>query len=126
MKAKAKRTLTCVLPVAKNRTGQCIGCGACCRLPNPCHFLKYREDGGSFCSIYPVRPLNCRKYPRTASECLTSATCGFQFEQIPAPERLPLHRRLPAMISSRMLHLISITSWVHMSLIFKQLKKLFY
>lgn len=126
MKAKAKRTLTSVLPVAKTRTGQCVGCGACCRLPNPCSFLKYGENGSSFCSIYTIRPLNCRKYPRTASECLTSATCGFRFEELPADAHLPMpiYRRLP-FISSGTLHLFTFTVWMHMSVIFRTLKKLF-
>ena len=38
------------------------------------------EDGQSYCSIYLIRPLNCRKYPRTESECVTEDTCGFRFE----------------------------------------------
>jgi hypothetical protein len=124
LKSKAKRTITSVFPVAKNRTGQCVGCGACCKLPHPCSFLKYNEDGRSFCAIYTIRPLNCRKYPRTASECLTSDTCGFRFEQLPAHSLLPIHRRFP-IISSGTLHVFTLASWMHMSAIFKTLKKLF-
>jgi Fe-S-cluster containining protein len=75
-----KRTLTCVLPVSKRRKGHCVNCGACCKLPNVCLFLKYKPDGGSYCSIYPIRPLNCRKYPRTKSEHITQDTCGHTFE----------------------------------------------
>lgn len=125
LKAKAKRTITSVLPVSKARTGQCVGCGACCKLPNPCYFLKYGEDGRSFCSIYTVRSLNCRKYPRTASECLTSATCGFRFEQLPTSDYLPIHRRFPLVTSGTLHLLFSLASWLHMSVIFRQLKKLF-
>jgi Fe-S-cluster containining protein len=78
---RLKRTLTSILPVAKNRKGNCIDCGACCKLPNKCYFLKYKEDGKSYCStIHPIRPLNCRKYPRTESEHITKETCGFWFE----------------------------------------------
>jgi len=123
LKAKAKRTLTSVLPVAKTRTGQCMGCGACCKLPNPCFFLKTGEDGRSFCAIYTVRPLNCRKYPRTESECLTSDTCGFRFEQLPETNHLPVLRRLP-FLTSGMFHLFTLASWLHMSTILRQLKKL--
>jgi len=125
LKAKAKRTITSVLPVSKTRSGQCIGCGACCRLPSPCYFLKYREDGSGFCSIYAIRSLNCRKYPRTASECLTSATCGFRFEQKhPKTDYLPIQRRLP-FLSSGIMQLFGLASWLHMSVIFRHLKKLF-
>lgn len=77
--AKIKRTFTSVLPVAKNRTGKCIDCGECCKLPNLCPFLKFKSNGKSYCSIYPIRPLNCRKYPRTESEHITKDTCGFKF-----------------------------------------------
>jgi Fe-S-cluster containining protein len=78
--AKLKRTLTCVLPVDKKRNGQCKRCGACCKLPNVCLFLRFDEHGLAECSIYPIRPLNCRKYPRTKSELVTSSTCGHTFE----------------------------------------------
>jgi len=78
--AKIKRTFTSVLPVAKNRKGQCVNCGACCKLPNVCKFAKTSEDGKIYCAIYPIRPLNCRKYPRTASELITPETCGFHFD----------------------------------------------
>jgi Fe-S-cluster containining protein len=80
MIAKAKRTITSVLPVSERRKGTCINCGACCKLPNICPFLEYRADGKSYCTIYPIRPLNCRKYPRTKSEFITADTCGFRFQ----------------------------------------------
>jgi len=78
--AKLKRTLTSVLPVASNRKGRCVRCGACCKLPNVCRFLRYDERGKSWCACYWLRPLNCRKYPRTESEWITSDTCGHSFE----------------------------------------------
>ena len=78
--ARIKRTFTSVLPVAEQRRGQCIQCGACCKLPNVCPFLKSNGDGHIYCRIYPIRPLNCRKYPRTPSEHITAETCGFHFE----------------------------------------------
>jgi Fe-S-cluster containining protein len=78
--AKLKRTLTCVLPVSKRRKGQCNHCGACCKLPNVCKFIKTRKDGKIYCAIYPIRPLNCRKYPRTESEHITTDVCGYRFE----------------------------------------------
>jgi Fe-S-cluster containining protein len=78
--AKIKRTSTSILPVSDKRKGQCVGCGACCRLPNVCPFLKHGPDGKSYCSVYVIRPLNCRKYPRTESEFITADTCGHRFE----------------------------------------------
>ena len=78
--AKTKRTLTSVLPVSKKRKGACVNCGACCKLPYVCPFLKHKPDGRSYCEIYPIRPLNCRRYPRAESEFSTADTCGFRFE----------------------------------------------
>ena len=78
--AKLKRTFTSVLPVDKNRQGNCKRCGSCCKLPNRCAFLRFNEQGLSECAVYPFRPLNCRKYPRTKSELITADTCGFNFD----------------------------------------------
>jgi hypothetical protein len=77
--AKIKRTFTSVLPVAENRKGKCIHCSRCCKLPNVCPFLRYRGKK-SYCAIYPIRSLNCRKYPRTESECVTLKGCGYRFK----------------------------------------------
>ncbi len=88
MKAKIRRTLTSILPVAENRRGACNNCGACCKLPTPCRFLGHKASGESYCRIYSLRPLNCRKYPRAAGELITAETCGFWFEDVegaPAP-----------------------------------------
>ncbi|HUT61227.1 MAG TPA: hypothetical protein VNA25_25540 [Phycisphaerae bacterium] len=81
MKDKIRRTLTCLLPVSPRRRGKCIGCGACCKLPNRCAFLRYDSDGRSRCAIYRFRPLNCRKYPRVPSEFITADTCGHRFDE---------------------------------------------
>ena len=78
--AKTKRTFTSILPVSERRQGCCVNCGACCKLPNACPFIKSGEDGKEFCSIYAIRPHNCRKYPRTESELITQETCGYKFE----------------------------------------------
>jgi len=78
--ARVKRTLTSVLPVSGGRRGQCVHCGACCRLPNVCPFLKTDGNGADYCAIYRIRPLNCRKYPRTPGEHITADTCGFRFD----------------------------------------------
>lgn len=79
--AKIKRTFTSVLPITKNREGKCLDCGACCKLPTVCPFLKYKDDGKSYCSIHSIRSLNCRKYPRNESEHITKENCGFYFKK---------------------------------------------
>lgn len=79
MKAKMKRFLTSLLPVADNRRGECNRCGQCCKLPFPCPFLRFDAEGLSSCAAYLVRPPSCRKYPRTLAENLTTETCGYYF-----------------------------------------------
>ena len=78
--AKTKRTLTSILPISQRREGECVNCGECCKLLNICPFLKYESDKKSYCAVYKIRPLNCRKYPRTASEFITLDTCGYKFK----------------------------------------------
>ncbi len=80
-RAKIIRTFTSVLPVSNKRQGNCKNCGACCRLPTPCAFLKISKDGSSFCCVYKFRPPNCRVYPRTDGEFLTRDTCGHKFDK---------------------------------------------
>jgi hypothetical protein len=77
---KLARTITSILPVDSRRDGSCNNCGACCKLPFRCAFLKTDGDGKSFCSAYKFRPLNCRKFPRTAAQLEPVAdVCGFSF-----------------------------------------------
>ena len=64
----------------KKDEDRCVHCGACCRLPNDCRFIKTNGDGKIYCAAYPIRPLNCRKYPRTESELITADTCGYGFD----------------------------------------------
>jgi Fe-S-cluster containining protein len=78
--AKIKRTFTAFLPVSRTRRGRCLRCGACCKLPNICPWLAYDAEGKAICKIYSLRSLNCRKYPRTKSEHLTTSTCGMHFD----------------------------------------------
>lgn len=78
--AKFRRLATCWLPISPHRTGQCVQCGACCKLPITCPFLKTGPDGKAHCGIYRLRPPNCRKYPRTRRDLLTESTCGYRFE----------------------------------------------
>jgi uncharacterized protein len=76
---KLKRLTTSLLPVDPSRKGECNRCGACCKLPYPCPFLRFDEAGLASCAVYHVRPPSCRKYPRVASENLTQEQCGFYF-----------------------------------------------
>jgi Fe-S-cluster containining protein len=79
--AKIKRTFTSILPVDKGRRGKCIRCGACCKLPNVCPFFSVDDEGLAVCKAYLLRPLNCRKYPRTKSELITAESCGYTFDE---------------------------------------------
>lgn len=76
---KLKRFLMSLFPVDSSRRGDCNRCGACCKLPYPCPFLRYDEEGLSSCAVYLFRPPSCRKYPRTASENITAEQCGYYF-----------------------------------------------
>lgn len=86
---KLKRLLTSLLPVDVNRRGGCNRCGECCKLPYPCPFLKFDDQGLSACSVYLLRPPSCRKYPRVASENLTQHACGYYFIAPDQVGRLP-------------------------------------
>lgn len=80
-KGKVKRLATSlVLPVDKSRTGECLNCGACCRFLVNCPFLRPVEgsQGACRCIVYPIRPLQCRKYPRTRQEQIHHP-CGYYF-----------------------------------------------
>jgi Fe-S-cluster containining protein len=70
-----------VLPVDKRRDGECNRCGACCKFLFECPFLKVVEGNpNSFeCRIYPIRPPQCRKYPRTKAEQIHEP-CGYYFK----------------------------------------------
>ena len=94
MRDKLKRFLTSLLPIAENRRGECNRCGQCCKLPFPCPFLRFDEQGLSSCAVYFARPPSCRKYPRIASENLTPETCGYYFvspDQIRTTKPQPAH-----------------------------------
>ncbi|PWQ94277.1 YkgJ family cysteine cluster protein [Leucothrix arctica] len=83
MSSKLIRTITSILPVQKDRIGECNGCGACCHLPVRCTFLTEDESGLSRCSIYKIRPPNCRKFPRTPSQLkLVENECSYSFSTI--------------------------------------------
>ena len=77
--AKVVRQFTALKPVDKTRAGACKRCGNCCKLPYTCPFLRYNAKGESYCKAYKLRPLSCKKYPRTKHELITADTCGFSF-----------------------------------------------
>lgn len=80
---KAMRFCTSiVLPVDKSRTGECNMCGACCEFLVKCPLLKRDSSGAPVCRIYALRPLQCRKYPRSAKEQVHQP-CGYRFEKGP-------------------------------------------
>ncbi len=80
---KFKRTITSIIPVEKGRSGSCNGCGDCCSLPKRCTFLTTDNTGNNRCSIYKIRPPNCRKFPRDKSQLsLVEENCGFTFNVI--------------------------------------------
>jgi len=70
-----------VLPVDPGREGECLRCGACCKYLVTCPMLVY-EDGDPKrpkCRAYRLRPLQCRKYPRTKNEQIHQP-CGYRFK----------------------------------------------
>jgi len=71
-----------VLPVDQKRTGECRRCGACCKFGVVCPFLRQSPDepGTFFCAAYKLRPLQCRKYPRSKEEQIHQP-CGYRFEE---------------------------------------------
>jgi hypothetical protein len=76
---KLKRAITGFLPVAPNRVGKCLNCGACCKLMIRCPFLAYdKKTSKARCRIYALRPPVCRKYPRVQAEQVF-LPCGYRF-----------------------------------------------
>ena len=69
----------------EKRLGQCARCGICCRLPFKCSFLKANPAGELGCSVYPLRPPNCRVFPIDGRDIAErdliagGTVCGFSF-----------------------------------------------
>ncbi|MCK5397682.1 MAG: YkgJ family cysteine cluster protein, partial [Thermoplasmata archaeon] len=57
-----------------SRHGECVNCGACCRMPVRCVFL-FRNK----CMIHRNRPKQCREFPSKPVQ-LVSHSCGYWFE----------------------------------------------
>ena len=71
--------------MARQRQGECLRCGLCCKLLFECPFLQNLSSGLSRCRIHNRRPDNCKFFPidvRDLAErdSLGAATpCGFRF-----------------------------------------------
>jgi len=67
------------------RKGECVRCGACCRLIFRCPALHFLPDGSASCRYHQVRPMNCRVFPideRDLTErdlVMPERACGFYF-----------------------------------------------
>ena len=63
-------------------------CGACCKFLLKCPFLRSVKGspGSHVCVVYAIRPLQCRKYPRSREEQIHHP-CGFKFGDETAEER---------------------------------------
>jgi uncharacterized protein len=78
------------------RRGECIRCGACCKLLFRCPLLVEHEDGSTSCRVHDRRPDNCRLFPldsRDLSErdqLMPELPCGYNFEE-ESPRRRTNH-----------------------------------
>jgi len=70
------------------RQGECLRCGACCRLVmRQCPYLTFEADGKSSCTKYnSTRMPNCVIFPidrRDIKErdIVSSTPCGFSFDE---------------------------------------------
>lgn len=69
----------------KRRKGECVRCGACCRLMFRCPWL---DESGSLplCVRHETRPMNCRVYPIDEADLADrdiispEKKCGYSFE----------------------------------------------
>jgi len=69
-----------LLPVSKERAGECTRCGACCKFLVNCPFLEVTDDAQGYrCNAYLIRPPQCRKYPRSKKEQVHQP-CGYSFK----------------------------------------------
>src|SRR5574341_2545993 len=78
---KTKRfTTSLIFSVDVKRAGECRNCGACCIFLYKCPFLKFENNNShkAICTVYSIRPPQCRKYPRTKREQIHQP-CGYYF-----------------------------------------------
>ena len=72
----------------QQRQGQCLRCGACCRMGLWCPALVYQDDGTALCSRYERwRSRNCRNFPIDERDIADrdivepNKPCGFSFKR---------------------------------------------
>ena len=72
----------------KLRRGECIRCGACCKLLYVCPHLEELADGTTECKIHERRPINCQIFPINGRDLQDrdligkrgdNKPCGFSF-----------------------------------------------
>jgi len=62
------------------RRGACRRCGSCCAIVFRCPFLTKSNS----CSIYSIRPKQCRLYPINQKDLrFREHVCGFHFDTAP-------------------------------------------
>lgn len=70
----------------KRRKGECIRCGACCKLLFKCPMLVTHKNGSTSCRIHDRKPENCRIFPvdskciKERNHLLPSLPCGYYFD----------------------------------------------
>ena len=75
---------------SSQRRGECIRCGACCRLIFKCPALYYLPDGSAGCRYHQIRPRNCRVFPIDERDLadrdmvMPGRSCGFYFTVVGA------------------------------------------
>jgi len=66
------------------RTGECVRCGACCRLAFECVFLM-KSGSRTTCLIHKLKPDNCKFFPITPMDIADrdkvrpGVPCGYRF-----------------------------------------------
>ena len=74
MLGKLWRRIVSSRPKSSTRHGECVNCGACCRIPMRCVFLFRKK-----CMIHHNRPKQCRTFPAGPRQ-LVSESCGYYFK----------------------------------------------
>jgi len=75
----------------QRRHGECLRCGACCKLMFKCPMLLEHADGTTACRIHNHRPENCRLFPlderclRERDHLMPLLPCGYSFYEEAAP-----------------------------------------
>jgi Fe-S-cluster containining protein len=71
---------------ARRRMGECIRCGACCKLIFKCPALYYLPDGTAGCRYHQIKPRMCRVFPIDERDLadrdlvMPERACGYYFK----------------------------------------------